>query len=284
MSNQFQMALANFRRGETVSVDQNQPSSSDKVGSELLKSLIKAKRTHFSIEELTKAWDCNEEALFDLAMQSVLVFSAPAAGWRIQRGKITVLEGVEQEVVEDDRVVTEMVSLPNSAIIPLMKMKACVVEQLWAPPGHFARVIGTESVPLPNLLLANVKITAAAAEEAIRRLTHGPEDAKPVPEPLNSITEAVSAYTPLTTDAIAKLFKLEKDDAEEGDKANRLLWRDYAHHAKRNGLDSARAPRPPNEGRKQSYFYPDMVGDWLVTKGIKPRQWVENQLERYLAP
>jgi hypothetical protein len=260
------------------------PESVALVEGGLLRSLIKSNRSYFSISELAQKWETSEEALYDLAMQGLLIFSAPAVGWRICKGKLLQTDGEENEIVEEEKVTTGFVSLPRSAIIPLINMRECVVEELWAPDGQFARVVRVESQPLPKLLLANVKITVTSAELLLKELWKQSQEATEQPAVTSEIVSRLeSSYTPLITNAIADIFKLVKDDPDSGDKANKAQWRQYAHHASRNGLESARAPRPSDQGRKQSLFYPDLVGEWLVANAIRPRDWVDRKLEKLLS-
>lgn len=244
-------------------------------------SLIKSNRSYWSIPELAEKWECTEEALYDLALQGLLKFSAPAVEWRIRKGHRKPIGEKVTEVIEDERIITDLVLLPSSAIIPLIKMKECIVEELWAPEGRFARVMATDHKPLPKLLAKNVKVTVASAEQFLKHLANQVESTSAQNcSSIEDASEGKSAYTSLTTDAIANLFKLVKDDPESGDNENKTLWRKYAHHAKRNGLLAARAPNPPDQGRKQSFFYPDKVGEWIVTSGLKPQDWVERKLEK----
>lgn len=80
-----------------------------------------------------------------------------------------------------------------------------------------------------------------------------------------------SPFDPLPLNGIAKMFQLCNDPDK-----NQQLWRELAHNAKRDGLDSARIS--VGGGRRQSTFDPLVIADWLVENGRMTREKADRTL------
>ena len=90
-------------------------------------------------------------------------------------------------------------------------------------------------------------------------------------------TNALSDFDSLKLDVIAQIFPLSTDPEE-----NTSIWGNFAKNATRNGLDKARADK--GKGKAQSTFYPEQVGEWLISKGRLDQAKLYRILARNLPP
>lgn len=84
-----------------------------------------------------------------------------------------------------------------------------------------------------------------------------------------------TAFDPLPLSGIAKMFKIHPIEDQNLDK-----WKKYSLSATRNELDTSRIV--VGKGRRQSTFDPLLVGEWLIIKGLKPRDIVMKKLSNNL--
>ena len=91
----------------------------------------------------------------------------------------------------------------------------------------------------------------------------------------SSNDERLTAFDPVPLSGIAKMFPLKKDEQH-----NLFKWKSYAEMASRNNLNNARTLT--GRGKAKSKFDPYLVGEWLINKGLYPRDKIERKLANNL--
>ncbi len=269
---------AGFPSGtKTVSGDDNMTVSRNKLSDissvrEALTGIESSKRSYYSLKELSKMWVCPVESLLDLGHQGKLRLSVMAAKWRVQAGCDSKTDPESNDDVSE-HIVSGHVDLAIPTIQALISEGNTSIEDLWAEPGFYYKVIAEKGKQLPVANLDSVQIQRS---NAIEYLTNRAAELAPQPslEPMFANVNASSPYKARKTDQIAKLFRLDSDD-----KKNLETWRNLAHHAMRNGLAAARvAPASSKQGRTQTIYHPEEVGKWLVDQ----RNWDPEKVARIL--
>lgn len=242
-----------------------------------LADIVNSKRSFYPLADIAERWGCPIIGLLDLGSQGKLRLSVAATKWRIHSSSalasiVPVADGIR------DRVSSCHVHLATSSIFELISIGEASIEDLWVFPGDFAKVIVDEGKPFPTVQTEDVHITRSNAIDYLKlRL----EDLQPsISAPLRTQdTDSSSDYLPRTTDQIADIFKLDKDP-----ETNRTKWRNWAHHAKRNRLFVAREAIEKHQGRKkkQSRFFPDKVGKWLVEEMDISPEYVQRVLDKLI--
>lgn len=244
----------------------------------LLEDIYSTKRSYYNLEEMALKWDCPIQGLLDLGWQDKLRLSVIAANWRVLDASRTSADSAQLKEKNSQRTVMQHVDLTREGVLGLINAGETEVQYVLDELGNCLEVMMDDGKELPAVKLDNVHITH---QNAIDYLNLRISELAPKPtEPSTHKKNVYSAnYRNRTTDQIAKLFRV----TDLGEKENREMWRKFAHHANRNGLAAARAiPASSKQGRTQSIFNPEKVGQWLVNNNHLDPERVGKILEKIL--
>jgi hypothetical protein len=217
-------------------------------------------------------WKTSEAVAYLLNVDPDILAVRSEGNWRTYDKSRKLLEFIHRAIQ-----MGQLQARPDTRGYDYMVRTAVFIE--WAKNNELPIPTGLnaalERAPSPSISKAS---TSRTALEELRPTVHSPDkdnlEADCVaPTPGRNVED--SAFNPLLLNGIAQVFKIEADE-----KQNLQYWQKAARYANRNGLITARISTA--RGKAKSTFDPELVGEWLVNKGIMARDKVDNHLKRNL--